>query len=189
MTVLASPLHVLPQELTMPAFKDPLGGGAIALRRQYSRPLSSWQLEIPGKQEALDPILSLLEYVQGDEPIWFDGAGFAEVTEPTLVFLGDGSTTDISFRHRYVIIASIVLYVNDTVTAAWAPLGSDVQFCDAIRMSSAPGANYQVKAKYRRMVKCVVRVEDKVTRHRVFRSEITANNIHSLVVTLDEVAV
>ena len=174
----------------MPAFKDPLGGGAVALRRQYSRPLSSWQLEIPGKQEAIDPILSLLEYVQGDTPIWFDGAGFAEITDPAIIFIGDGSQTDIALPHRYVFIASIVVYLNDAATSAWSSLGADGQFCDAIRMDSAPGANYQVKAKYRRMVKAVVRVEDKVTRHRIFRAaDVNANSIHSLIVTLDEVAV
>ena len=174
----------------MPVMKDPLGAGSLNFRRLQIRGLSSWQLEIPGKQELLDPILQLLEFAQGDTPIWFDGAGFAEVTSPSLIWIGDAAgTTDIVLPHRYVIIASLCVYHAGTLNPGWTPLGGDgVTTCDAIRMSGIAN-EVPVTAMYRRKVKCVVRVEDKVTRRRVFRSQsYNSENIHSLVVTLDEVA-
>src|SRR5512144_1342740 len=113
--VFASPLHVLPQQIDMPVNRDDVGGGAVGLRRRFTRPLSSWQLEIPGKQELLDPILGLLENVQGDTPIWFDGAGFGEETSPILVGIGDNAHTDYLLAHRHVFVASLVVYINGAV--------------------------------------------------------------------------
>ena len=190
-TVFASPLHVLPQQIDMPAMKDGVGQGEINARRMLLRPLSSWQLEIPGKQELLDPILGLLQYAQGDTPIWFDGAGFGEETSPIIFAIGDGTQTDYRLPHRHVFIASLVIYNNGSPYANWTPLGGDgVSTCDAIRYDSALGANYQGTAKYRRRIKCLVRVEDQVTRARQFRSgSFNADNIHRLTVTLDEVAI
>lgn len=190
MTVFASPTHVIPQELEMPVLMDQIGGGAQAFRRRYIRPLSSWQLEIPGKQERTDPILGLLQYAQGDTPIWFDGAGFGEVTEPIVFAEGTGTITDYPLPHRHVFIASLVIYNNGGVYPNWIPLGGDgISTCDAIRYDSALGNGYIGTAKYRRRVKCVVNVEEKVTRRRVFRSSFTADNIETLLVTLKEVAV
>lgn len=189
--VFASPLHILPQQIDMPAMKDGLGQGEINARRTLLRPLSSWQLEIPGKQELLDPILGLLQYVQGDDPIWFDGAGFGEETAPIIFAIGNATQTDYKLLHRHVFIASLVVYVNGSVYSNWTPLGGDgVSTCDAIRFGTALGVNNQATAKYRRRIKCLVRVEDKVTRSRQFRSgSFNADNIHRLTVTLDEVAI
>jgi len=175
----------------MPAMKDGLGMGEINARRQLLRPLSSWQLEIPGRQELIDPILGLLQYAQGDTPFWFDGAGFGEETEPILFGIGTATTTDYNLPHRHIFIASLVVYVNGSVNPNWTPLGGDaVSTCDSIRFDSALGVNNQATAKYRRRIKVLVRVEDKVTRRRVFRSQsFNADNIHSLSVSLDEVAV
>ena len=174
----------------MPANRDELGGGAIGVRRRFLRPLSSWQLEIPGRQELLDPILGLLQYVQGDTPIWFDGAGFGEETSPIIFAIGDGATTDYRLPHRYILISSLVIYINGTVSTAWSPLGGDsLTACDAIRFDAALGADFEATAKYRRKIKCRVRVEDKVTRQRIFRAALTnADNIHNLTVTLEEMA-
>jgi len=188
-TVFASPLHLTPQQLEMPVQQDNLGHGTNSYRRLYTRPLSSWQLENPGKQELLDPTLGFIEYVQGDTPFWFDGAGFGEVTDPALIWIGDGATTDIRLPHRYVFIASMVVYYNNQLFTDWTPLGGDGVTCDAIRTLTPFTLNYHVTAKYRRRIKCVVRVEDKVTRRRMFRSQtLNSETIHSLTVSLDEVA-
>jgi hypothetical protein len=186
--VFASPLHILPQQIDMPRLQDDLGGGAVGLRRRFTRPLSSWQLEIPGKQELLDPILGLLEYVQGDVPIWFDGAGFGEETSPIVVGIGDSSTqTDYMLPHRHVFIASLIVYVNGSEFSNWMPLGGDGVVCDSIRLGTSLGLNNQLTAKYRRRIKCLVRVDDKITRQRVFRSQsFNADNLHNLTVTLEE---
>ena len=189
--VMCSPLHVLPQQIDMPAMKDGVGQGEINARRVLLRPLSSWQLEIPGRQELLDPILGLLQYAQGDTPIWFDGAGFGEETAPIIFGIGDGTQTDYRLPHRHVFIASLVIYVNGSAYPSWEPLGGDgTSTCDAIRFNAALGLEHQATAKYRRRIKCLVRAEDKVTRARQFRSgSFNADNIHRLQVTLDEVAI
>jgi|SRR5689334_1473379 len=190
-TAFCDPLHVIPQEIDMPAMKDGLGQGEINARRQLIRSLSSWQLEMPGSQEKLESILGLLEYVQGDEAIWFDGAGFGEVADPILIWIGDGGTTDIRLPHRYVYVSTLVIYLNGTVFTDWIPLGGDgVVTCDSIRTGTAAASDYWITAKYRRKIKCLVKVEDKITRARQFRDpSFVANNIHRLTVSLDEVAI
>jgi len=188
-TIFASPLHVLPQSLDMPTIKDDLGGGASQYRRQYLRPLSSWELEMPGRKELLDPLMGLLQYAQGDTPIFFDGAGFAEETAPILFGIGIGSITDYRLPHRFVFIASLVIYINGAVYPNWTPLGGDgASTCDAIRFDSGLGVNSMAAAKYRRKVKCVLRTEDKVTRGRVFRSSVPTESIHHLRFILEEVS-
>ena len=189
-TIFASPLHVLPQEIDMPVMRDgDAVGTSIGFRRRYLRPLSAWQLEIPGKQELLEPVLGLLQYVQGDTPFWFDGAGFGEETEPILFGVGIGTIRDYNLPHRHVFVSSLVIYINGTVYSNWEPLGGDaLSTCDSIRFDSGLGIGNQAMAKYRRRIKCLVRVEDKVSRRRVFRGDVNANNIHNLTVTLLEVA-
>jgi len=172
----------------MPVMRDDLGGGAIGLRRRFIRPLSSWKLEIPGRQELQEPILGLLQYAQGDTPFWFDGAGFGEETTPILFGIGDGSKTDFNLPHRHVFIASLVIYNNGSVYSGWTPLSmsSDGATCDAIRYDSGLGIGYHATAKYRRRIKCIVKVEDKITRQRIFRSSINSENIHNLSISLEE---
>ena len=187
-TILAAPEHVLPQNISMPTLKDPVGNGTMMFRRLQKRPLSSWELVVPGRQELLDPILGLLEHVQGDEPFWFDGAGFGEVVTPILVSIGVPNTTDYDLPHRYVLVSSLVIYINAGFYQPWTPLGGDGITCDAIRFTSSVNVNYPITAKYRRKVKCVLRTEEKTQRSRSFRSQITAENIHKLKLVIEEVA-
>lgn len=187
--IIAAPEHVMPQTLNIPTIKDPLGNGTMAFRRAMKRPLSSWELVVPGRQELLAPILGLLEHIQGDTPFWFDGAGFAEVVSPILVGLGGPLTTDYDLPHRFVFISSLVVYINGTPYQPWIPLGGDGVTCDAIRFTSSVNVNYPITAKYRRRVKCVLRTEDKVEMGRAFRSQASlADSIHRLKITIEEVA-
>jgi hypothetical protein len=189
-TILAAPEHILPQTLSMPTMKDPVGNGTTAFRRLQKRPLSSWELVVPGRQELLGPVLGLLEHVQGDTPFWFDGAGFGEVVSPILVGHG-ANTTDYALPHRYVFITSLVVYINGAATGNWIPLGStDGIVCDAIRFDTAiTNANYTITAKYRRRIKCVLRTEDKPEMSRGFRSNVVADNLHRLKLVIEEVAI
>ena len=168
-TVLASPSHVLPVSLQMPTLKDELGGGAQQLRRRQTRALGRWELLVPGVAQKLDPIIGLLEYIQGDTPIWFDGAGYGEITEPSLIGFGDGSTTDFPLPHRHVFVSSIVVYKNGEIDPSWLPLGAGI-VCDAIRFSPAPSANSQITGKYRRKIKAVLQTEQDVGQERSFRN-------------------
>ena len=186
--VMAAPEHVLPRTLSMPTLKDPVGNGTMMFRRLQKRPLSSWELVVPGRQELLEPILGLLEAVQGDTPFWFDGAGFAEVTAPILVSIGIPNSTDYDLPHRHVYVSSLVIYINGSFYQPWIPLGGDGITCDAIRLTSSINTNYPITAKYRRRIKCVLRTEDKTQLSRGFRSQITAENIHRLKFTIEEVA-
>lgn len=188
-TILAAPEHVLPQTISMPTLKDPVGNGTMMFRRLQKRPLSSWELIVPGRQELLAPLLGLLEHLQGDTPFWFDGAGFGEAVAPVLVSIGVGNTTDYNLPHRFVFVSSLVIYINGSRYQAWYPLGGDGVFCDTIRFSSYINSNYPITAKYRRKIKCVLRTEDKTEMSRSFRSQITAENIHRLKLTIEEVAV
>lgn len=187
-TILAAPEHVLPQTLSAPTLKDPVGNGTMMFRRLQKRPLSSWELVVPGRQELLAPILGLLEHVQGDTPFWFDGAGFGEVVSPILIGIGGPNTTDYDLPHRFVFCSSLVIYINGSFYQAWNPLGGDGITCDAIRFTGFINPNYPITAKYRRRIKCVLRTEDKMQMSRSFRSQITAENIHRLKLTLEEVA-
>ena len=111
-------------------------------------------------------------------------------TAPILFALGNGTIRDYNLPHRYVLVASLVIYINGTVYPYWEPLGGDAKStCDAIRFDSALGNINQATARYRRKIKCVLRVEDKVTRRRLHRNQtINAESIYSLTFTLDEVA-
>lgn len=186
-TVLAAPEHVLPQTLSMPTMKDPVGNGTMMFRRLQKRPLSSWELVVPGRQELLAPVLGLLEHIQGDTPFWFDGAGFGEVVAPVLLSMGLGGT-DCDLPHRYVFVSSLVIYVGGGVYTNWTPLGGDGIICDAVRFNSGFSQYYAITAKYRRRIKCVLRTEEKTEMSRSFRSQITSENIHRLKYTIEEVA-
>jgi hypothetical protein len=185
-----SPLHVLPQKLNMPMDRDPVGNSVEYVRRKKLRPQSSWELEVPGKQELLDPIWGLLEYAQGDRAIWFDGAGFGEVTEPILVGEGDGVVADFNLPHQYVFIASLIVYSGGSVITTWSPLGGDgVSTCSSIHFVSAPASNIPIMAKYRRKIKTLLNVEQDISRSRLLRSYSSpSDTIHSLKLTLTETA-
>jgi hypothetical protein len=178
----------MPQTISMPTMKDPVGNGTMMFRRLQKRPLSSWELVVPGRQELLGPLLGLLEHVQGDTPFWFDGAGFGEVVAPILVSMGNFSATDYDLPHRFVFVSSLVIYINGTFYQAWTPLGGDGITCDAIRFTGVINSNYPITAKYRRRIKCVLRTEEKTSMARSFRSQVTAENIHRLKLVIEEVA-
>jgi hypothetical protein len=187
-TILAAPEHVMPQNLSMPTMKDPVGNGTMMFRRLQKRPLSSWELVVPGRQELLGPVLGLLENVQGDTPFWFDGAGFGEIVAPVLIGIGIANTTDYDLPHRFVFVSSLLVYINGSPYQPWTPLGGDGITCDAIRFTTSINPNYPITAKYRRRIKCVLRTEEKTSMSRSFRSQITAENIHRLKLVIEEVA-
>jgi len=137
----------------------------------------------------LDPVLGLLEYAQGDTPIWFDGAGFGDITAPILIGIGDGSTTDFPLPHRYWLVSSMVVYVNKVAVGTWSNIGGDGITTDSIRFSTAPAFYDQITVKGRRKIKCVLMTSQKPERARVYRS-ITAptDTIHRLKIILQEIA-
>jgi hypothetical protein len=171
MTLVASPSHVIPVHSNNPALKDSVGGGSYLYRRQYTRPLKRWELTFPGLAEDMDLIAGFFDYAQGDNPIWFDGGGTLEVTEPIIIGIGDGSKPDFDLPHRYVFVASAIIYVNGTSSTTWSPVGGDGITMDKIHFSSVPGNYAQIKAKYRRKAKVVLDTDGDRTRGRTFRSE------------------
>src|SRR5690349_21850933 len=140
-TVFSDIVHAVPCTPAMPTLKDEIGGGAVALRRRQIRALRRWQLAVPVDQPAaIDELVGLLEYVQGDTPFWWDGGGFGEVHEPIIFGTGDPTRTDFILPHRFVFIASLVVYVNGSVFTNWIPLGGDgLSTCDAVRFGVALG--------------------------------------------------
>src|SRR5262245_61364468 len=98
-TLIASPSHVIPVHTQAPTLKDELGGGALSLRRRYTRVLKRWELMFPGFAQDMDLIAGFFDYAQGDNPFWFDGAGTLEVTEPIVFAVGDGVTQDFNLPH------------------------------------------------------------------------------------------
>ena len=172
--------------------KDPVGNGTAMFRRLQKRPLSSWELVVPGRQELLAPIRGLLEHIQGDTPFWFDGAGFGEVVAPTLIGHGRGGSftvNDFDLPHRFVFVSSLVVWINGGLFQPWTPLGGDGIVCDAIRISQQLSENYPILAKYRRRIKCVLRTEEKTEMARAYRSQTAvADSIHRLRYVIEEVA-
>jgi hypothetical protein len=168
-TALASPTHLLPVQRQMPTIKDPLSGGAVQLRRRMTRGLMRWEFTVPGRQGDLDQLGGFLDYVQGDTPFWFDGAGFGEILEPIIFGIGTGSKTQFALPHRYVISASLVVYHNDILNTGWSVIGGDVT-CDAIQFTVAPGLHDQLSAKYRRKIKVVLETEDEMSQTRSYRN-------------------
>lgn len=188
-TAFTSPTHFLTEEIDMPTHEDELGGGAKAFRRQQTRALRRWELNIPARHEGMDGFIGLLEMVQGDTPIFFDGAGMLEVVEPILIAVGDGTTTDIILPHRFVFVSSVIVYLNGGVFNAWAPLGDGITM-DSLRFDSAIPNDGIVTAKYRRKAKTVLRTEDIGRRERVLRfQDNEAKSIYRSRLVLQEVAV
>jgi len=184
-TAFIAPTHVLPERMDAPRYMDEIGNGVQFVRRKWIRSRSSWEIEVPGKQELLDPFWGLIEYAQGDRIIWFDGAGFGEVTYPTLIAEGDGTTTEFRLPHKNIYVASFVLYHQDALSTAWAPLGGDGVTMDAITATGV-GAGVALKAKYRRKIKCLLRVEDNPERGRAFYAPGNIETIHHIKITLEE---
>lgn len=168
-TLVGSPHHTLPVSPQMPTLRDDIGGGAAEFRRRWTRPMRRWELMFPGQQEKLDMISGFMDYMQGDTPFWFDGAGTIEVVEPVLVGIGDGAKTDFAFAHRHIFVASAVIYLNGGATNLWAPIGNGVEM-DSMRFSTAPPLNMQITAKYQRRAKVVLDTEGESSRERSFRS-------------------
>lgn len=172
----------------MPTLKDDIGGGAAQYRRRQTRALKRWELNVPSLQEQIEPILGLLEYIQGDTPIWFDGAGAGDITAPIIIGIGNGTDTDFKLPHKHVFVSSCVVYLNGGITAAWTPLG-DAVVAHSIRFTTAPAAEVQITAKYRRKIKCVLDTESAVISERSFRSQEPTRTIQRLKYFLQEVAI
>jgi hypothetical protein len=187
-TITASPTHVIPVQSQTPTLRDSLSGGALDLRRRWTRPMKNWDLIFPGQQERLGPLMGLLDVAQGDEPCWFDGGATIEITEPILIGTGNGTITDFILPYRYMFVATMVVYLNGGATNTWQPVGGDAITCQQIRFSSAPPNFTQIKMKGRRKTKVVVDTEQGVVMDRAFRNQTDANNsLYSLKVTLQEI--
>lgn len=132
--------------------------------------------------------MGLLDYIQGDTPLWFDGGGSLEVTEPILVGFGNNSITDFRLPHRYCFVSSLILYQNGAVVSAWTPIGS-YELADSIRFTSAPALNVQITAKYRRKAKVVLETETPPANERQFRNpDNPSQSIYHLKYFLQEIA-
>lgn len=188
-TAFVRPLHATTQESDMPARKDEIGARTFQFRRQVGRPLGIWEIEVPALQEELESFYALLESIQGDTPIWFDGAGFAEKSQPVLIGIGDGSRTDFGFLHRHVFAASVIIYVNGAVVSGWTALGGDGIVVPGVRLASAPSANAQVTACYRYKVKVVVETEQSSpARERAFYAA-NGKSVEHIRIVLNEVLI
>ena len=188
-TVYASPTNVLPQDTDMPTLVDDLGGGARSFRRQFTRPLSRWKFDVPGIQAVLDQQEGFFKYTQGDTPFWFDGAGAEDVSEPVILGVGDGSTTDFKFNDCHVFVNSIVIYQNGGPHTGWDALGGDGITCQQVRFTAAPGVNVQVTAKYRRKFKVVLISDNALSKQRAHRNQSTpSGSIYRLSYELMEIA-
>jgi hypothetical protein len=171
MTLVASPSNIIPVQSQNPTLKDSVGGGSYLYRRQYTRPLKRWEMTFPGFAEDMDLIAGFFDYAQGDNSIWFDGGGTLEVTEPIIVGFGNNSRQDWDLPHRYVFVASAVIYVNGSAITSWSPVGGDGITMDKIHLSVVIGNYAQIKAKYRRKAKVVLDTEGDRNRGRVFRDQ------------------
>jgi len=187
-TVFASPTHVMPVESRMPVIKDEIGGGAAQYRRRQTRSLKRWELNVPGIQEQIEPVLGVLEYIQGDTPVWFDGAGAGEIVTPIPMGFGDGVTTDFIFPHKHVFVSSAVIYQNGQAQNNWEPIG-DYVVAHSVRFNTAPAANVQLTVKYRRKMKVVLDTESAVVSERGFRSQDPSKSVQRMKYYLQEVAI
>jgi hypothetical protein len=170
-TLVCSPTHVIPVESQNPTLKDAVGGGSYQYRRQYTRPLKKWELNFPGVAEDLDLIAGFFDYAQGDNPIWFDGGGTLEVTEPILIGVADSVKQDWDLPHRHVFVASAIIYVNGSSSNDWSPVGGDGITMDKIHFGTAFGGYAQIKAKYRRKAKVMLDAEESRSRGRLHRDQ------------------
>lgn len=187
-TVVASPTHVIPVATQMPTLRDSVSGGAMDLRRRWTRPMKSWDLIFPGLQERLGPLMGLLDVAQGDQPCWFDGGGTLDITEPILIGEGNGTIIDFILPYRYMYVATMVVYLNGGATNTWQPLGGDAVTCQQIRFSSAPANYTQIKMKGRRKTKVIVDTEQGIVMDRAFRNQKdAAQSAYSLKMTLQEI--
>lgn len=190
LTVFINISHRMTCEADMPVIKDDIGGGAMQFRRRFTRALRRFQFTIPDAPDAIDPVIGLLEQVQGDTPIWFDGGAFAEIHEPIIIGIGDGATADFILPHRHVFVASTVVYLNGGVFAEWQPLGGDNVTMEKIRFDSAPAADDQITAKYVRKYKCVLDVDSKMnTETQFIDDDNAAKGFVNLNYFLQEVAI
>lgn len=165
-TVISDLLHVVPCGIEMPTLVDPVGSGHAHRRRQFTRSLRRWELQIAKAPRALDELVGFLEYAQGDTPLWFDGGGFGEIEEPALVFVGNGVDTDINLPHQNVIAASAVFYVNSGLFTDWVPLGNGV-LMNKIRTGTALPLGAQLTGKYRRQFKVVLETTERPSHESV----------------------
>lgn len=187
-TIFSGPRHELPLIINAPTLKNDLGGGADERHRRWTRPLRRWELDMIGYEDRLDPIIGLLDYAQGDTPIWFDGAGAGDIVEPILLGIGNGNITDFRLPHRHVFVSSLIVYQNNAIVSSWTPIGS-TEIADSIRFTSAPALNVQITAKYRRKFKVVLETEAALNHNRIMRNrDNPANSLYGLKYFLQEIA-
>ncbi len=182
----ASPEHATAVSADMPTRKDQLGKHALQRRRDLSKPAHAWELVFPGREENLDAMIGLLNYSQGDTPLWFDGAGVnAEVVEPRLIGIGNGARRDFELLHRHAYAATVVIYLNGSLTQFWQPLGDGVT-CGAIRFDYAPDAQYIITAKYRAKFKVVLETDEDFKIERSFHSPTPGQGVERIRYVLRE---
>ena len=170
MTVVCSPVHVLPMTVEMPTLKDSLGNGSLEVRRRWTRGLRRWELTFKNTQQTLEELSGFMDYVQGDHAFFFDGGGTIEVVEPILIGVGNGVITDFALPHRYVFVSSMVIYLNGSATQNFWPLGDGI-VADKIHFVTAPANFAHIKAKYRRKAKVILDTESEYARNRIFRNQ------------------
>ena len=156
LTLTLTPISTFRAPLLAPAMQQGVGAGAVSLRRKWAKARHRFELEVDlaSRQEA-EQLAGLLRYLQGDTPVWYDGADFGDIQNPILVGYGTGDQVDFFLPHDNVHRASLVVY--GTIESGWTL----VEETGLLTFDDAPLAEAELTALYQCRYKvCVEAVSD-----------------------------
>jgi hypothetical protein len=136
-----------------PAIQQGLGNGVPFLRRKWAKARHQFKpvVELASRAEA-EQLVGLLRYLQGDTPVWYDGADYGDIQNPILIGYGDRVTTHVFLPHDNVFSASLVVYVNGVVNSDWTLTEST----GLLIFGTALAADAVITAKYQWRAKCFI---------------------------------
>ena len=145
LTLTISNISSIRPTILAPVSQFGLGQGVPAQRRRYAKPRYRFEIEVSLASRAeAEQLAGQLRYLQGDTPVWFDGADYGDIQNPVLVGYGTGTQTNYFLPHDNVAQASLVVTVNEVTESGWTLTEST----GLLVFDSAPPLDAEIKAKY-----------------------------------------
>lgn len=138
----------------------PPGGGSMAVRRMWERPIYEFTVQDNHALKAQDEYLySFAQYHQGDIPFWWAGGGWGVVSTPILFGFGDGARTQFFLNNRNITTATLTAYINAVVASPQPTIDLP---SGLLTFSSPPGDQLPLTATYQCLYKVVFAVEGEI---------------------------
>lgn len=141
------------RRILAPTRRSAVGGGALAVRRQWERPVYEFVLkDSHAIKSSAESLYAFAQYHQGDIPFTWSGNQWGVVSTPILFGFGDGVRTQFFLNNRTITTGTLQAYINAVLAS---PQPSIDLASGLLTFSSPPGNNLPLTATYTCTYRCV----------------------------------